>query len=318
MSLIRTIALSASLLIATTTFAQSARPTPEQLTTDIRQRDSAERRAKAVADLRTMLASDPANQATALTAIAQTYDIKYDRTGLEDAVVPLLQSKNANVRRTALTALPNLKPSAAAVDKAAALAKDPDPQVRAAVMHSVAFIRGHNKIEAPVGEPALTLLGDSEKDVVVETARSLWGVPVTAEVEAKVIELSRFPADQDPGHKSIQYWMMYFVLSTRPQVSDPVAKRLPEIARHPKLDQNWTGRAVWGFNRPASPEAAEIIAKACIDELDNSLNPYNREWAVRGLINIKSEAATKKLTEIAKSSDEPEQIRELAAGAISH
>jgi hypothetical protein len=79
-----------------------------------------------------------------------------------------------------LCALPTLKPDSACLDQVAALAKDPDATVRAQVMSSYAFIRAANGIaNDPIGEPALTLLSDKEKDVVVETARSLWGVPIT-------------------------------------------------------------------------------------------------------------------------------------------
>jgi HEAT repeat protein len=286
------------------------------LTNDIRQRDSTDRRQAALAAVRAMLADHPDSQAAALTAIQRTGDIKYDRAGLEAAVVPLLSSPDAGVRRAALGALPNLKPDSSVIDKVAALAADPDPQVRAYVMHSIVFIRGFAQINTPLQEPALTLLGDSEEEVVIETARALWGCPVTPPVEARVIELSNFPADQTPGHKSIPYWMNYFVLSTRPQVSRPVAERLAQIARHPNLDHNWTGRAVWGLAHGPAPEAADTVAKALIEELDNSLNSYNREWAVRGLIQTRTDAAISKLAELAQSTDESEGIRELARGAI--
>lgn len=288
----------------------------KQLTIDIRQRDSAERRAKALQEIRAMLDADAASQATALTVLARTADIKLDRDGLEPKVASLLVSRSAEVRRAALTALPTLNPGPERIAEAAKLAKDPDSRVRASVMASIMWMRRAARIDRPVNEPALSLLGDDVHEVVVETARSLWSVPISPEVERRVIELSRFEDGNVPGHKSLQYWMNYFVLSTRPHVSKPVAERLAEIARHPELDHNWTGRAIWGLARACSPDAADVVARALVEELDHSLLPYNREWAVRGLIGVQTEAARKKLAQVA-AGDESEEIRRMAANAIS-
>jgi HEAT repeat protein len=287
----------------------------EQLAVEIRQRDSLERRERALERVREMLGQDAAAQETAMMALTRTGDIRYDRAGLADAVVPLLQSPAAQVRGAALLALPTVSDDPLHIDAAAALASDPDPQVRAGVMRSIVFLRQATKIETPVHEPALTLLSDADEDVVVGTAQSLWSVPLAPEVEAKVIELSRFGQDQAPSHSSVPYRMMYFVLSTRPRLSEPVAQRLAEIARHPKLDGNWTGRAVWGLARAAEPAAADDVTKALIDELDHSLVHYNRQWAVRGLMSVKTDAATRKLAEVAEQ-DESEELRQLAARAL--
>ena len=183
-------------------------------------------------------------------------------------------------------------------------------------MQSIVMIRRVARIDTPVKEPALTLLADPEKEVVVETARGLWGVPLTAEVEAKAIELSRFGQDESPRIRSIPYWMNYFVLSTRPRVSKPVAERLAEIARHPLLDQNWTGRAVWGLAHGSTPEAADVVTKALIEEIDNSTSEYNRQWAVRGLAGLRTDAARKKLEEVA-AKDESDELRHLASSAVA-
>lgn len=282
-----------------------------ELATEIRQRDSAERRTAALAKVREMLKGDSGAQATALAALTQAADVKFDRAGLEEAVAGLLASPSAEVRRQALFTLPTLKPAASLVEEEAKLATDPDPTVRAAVMRSVAFTRQVNGVTTPVGEPALTLLGDKDTEVVRETARSLWGVPLTPEVEEKVIELSQFPKEEVPGFRSTPYDMMYFVLSTRPVVSKGVAQRLWEISRDPQLDQNWTGRAVWGLAHTCSPEAAEVVTKALIEELDNSLVAYDREWAVRGLANAKTPEAKKKLEEVA-AGDDSEELRKVA------
>src|SRR5215216_5110536 len=104
------VVLTATLLTwQSPTQAQTTRRTGEQLTTDIRQRDSAERRAKTLAEVWAMLKSNPADQAAALEAIWHTGDIKYDRAGLVEASLPLLKSPDSNVRKMVLGALPVLK-----------------------------------------------------------------------------------------------------------------------------------------------------------------------------------------------------------------
>ncbi len=282
---------------------------------EIRQRDSAERRAKTVEEVRRMLKEDATAQGMALATLQQVADIKFDRSGLDASVASLLTSPSADVRRAALLALPTLNPDGSRIDAVAKLADDPNAVVRAAVVPAIVAIRNAAKIDTPLGEPAIKLLGDAEAKVVTATAQSFWGVPLTRELEAKVIELSQFPKERIPDSGSIQYTLSYYVLSTRPVITKPVAQRLAELARHPQLDQNWTGRAVWGLAHTPSPEAAEVITKALIEELDHSLRAYNREWAVRGLANLKTEAARDKLQEIA-TKDESEELRQLAAGAL--
>jgi len=273
------------------------------------------RMSKPVAEARAMLKGDAASQVAALTALAAAAEVKFDRGGLEGEIAKLLASPLAEVRRAALMALPTVQPDASRIDDVIRLAGDPDPGVRATVMQAIVWIRRAARIDTPVGEPALKLLGDREKEVVVETARGLWGVPLTAEVEAKAIELSRFGEGERPNSKSIPYWMNYLVLSTRPRVSKPVAERLAEIARHPLLDQNWTGRAVWGLAHGSTREAADVVTKALIEEIDNSTSAYNREWAVRGLAGLRTDAARKKLEEVA-AKDESDALRRLASNAV--
>jgi hypothetical protein len=168
-----------------------------------------------------------------------------------------------------------------------------------------------------VGEPVLTLLADDDRTVVLATAQSLWSVPLTEAVEAMVIALSEFSDTeaQPPGNASIPYTMMYYVLSTRPVVSKAVAERLARIARHPLLDQNWTGRAIWGMARQVAPDAKDVVTKALVEELDHSLIAYNREWAVRGLGALNSPAAREKLGKVSKE-DESEELRKLAGSLL--
>src|SRR5687768_10147809 len=107
----RWMVFSAVLVVAGFAAAQTSRPATAQLTVDIRQRDSADKRAATVTQVREMLKADPAAQLQALTALSGTADIKFDREGLEQAVVELMASPAPGVRRAAVMALPALRPA---------------------------------------------------------------------------------------------------------------------------------------------------------------------------------------------------------------
>lgn len=309
-----TLIILAILVLAQTAAAQATRPATlnqEALTLAIRQRDSAEQRQAAIAQVHQMLAAGPTQQVAALTVLVQVADIRFDRTAVEPATAALLRSPNADVRRCALTALPGVTKAVDRIDEVAALAADPDAGVRAAVMPAVVQIRRTAGVETPVVEPALSLLGDKDEAVVTATARSLWSVPLGEEAEAKVIDLSRFDDNRLPNSDSVQYTMNYYVLSTRPTLSRGVAQRLAEIARHPRLGQEWRSRAIWGLNRPSAGDATDLVTRALIEELDHTLTRYNREWAVRGLATAATPAAIKKLQEVAVG-DDSQELRQLA------
>jgi hypothetical protein len=295
---------------------QTAPVAPErQLLIDIRQRDSAELRAAAMAQVRAMLEGDAGAQGVALQLLVRTADIRLERAGLAEKASKLLESPDAAVRRGALQALPALGPAPADLEAIAKMANDPAPAVRAGVAASYIAVGRALKSAQAVGEPVLTLLADDDRTVVLATAQSLWSVPLTEAVEAKVIALSEFSDKEAPGNGSIPYTMMYYVLSTRPVVSKAVAERLARIARHPLLDQNWTGRAIWGMARQVAPDAKDVVTKALVEELDHSLIAYNREWAVRGLGALNSPAAREKLGKVSKE-DESEELRKLAGSLL--
>jgi hypothetical protein len=116
---------------------QTAPVAPErQMLIDIRQRDSAELRAAAMAQVWAMLEGDAGAQGVALQLLVRTADIRLERAGLAEKASKLLESPDAAVRRGALQALPTLGPAPADLEAIAKMAKDPAPAVRAGVAAS--------------------------------------------------------------------------------------------------------------------------------------------------------------------------------------
>ncbi len=295
--------------------AESAETIAKALDHDILQRAKPDLRRATVARVRAMLAGDdPVEQAAALTAVWHTGEVPYDRAGMAPIVVRLLGSPSAAVRVAALGAVYAVRPDPATARPAIVrLADDPDPTVRSGVVGGLVGLLSADQQPEPIGEPVLKLLNDKDQTVVVETAERLWGLAVTPAVEAKVIALSRWPAAGPvPGFRSLQHTMMYYVRSTRPELSRPVAERLAEMAADARLDEDWHQRIIWGLgNHTATPESRDVIVKALVAEVDGSLKYEDRYWAVWGLGHIGTPAALAKVRAVAEG-EESLQLKELA------
>ena len=87
------------------------------------------------------------------------------------------------------------------------------------------------------------------------TIKALWGRPVSAAAEQRLIELSKQPGPYLSS--GIAYDAVYYALSTRPVVSRPVAERLAELALSPDA-QSLAGRAVWGLSHHAASKDGEM------------------------------------------------------------
>jgi HEAT repeat protein len=157
---------------------------------------------------------------------------------------------------------------------------------------------------APVVEK---LLNDEDKSVRKEALRATWGVPVSEAAEKRMIELSR---TADSAGDAV-----YFGLSTRPKKSKAVCERLIEVMRGEGGEASDKGRAAWGLTYGVSAEASDLVAKAMIEEVDETLDDYVREQCIRTLGGSGSEEALKKLRDLAEH-DESERVRNAAKQAL--
>ena len=278
----------------------------------IAQREDKALREKAVGEVVAMLKGDSSAKLGALAALRRCAEVKFDRKPLLQPVRDALRDASPAVRAMALVTLPTVGGDASDVEPVAALAVDPDEQVRVAVPTSLLFLVGQGK-QPPDRVLKLDekLLDDPSPPVRRETMRAMWGRPVSPAVEAKLVELSR-SADTDTSHDAV-----YYALSTRPLVSKPVAERLIEVMRAPMTWGDSQGRAAWGLSHHnLSPEAKDVTLKALLAEVDETLNQYVRSNCVYGLGAIGGEEAVKKLKELT-ANDESEQVRKEAAQALA-
>jgi HEAT repeat protein len=212
----------------------------------------------------------------------------------------------------AMMILPTVGGDASDIPGVAALADDPDPQVRSAVPTSLLFLGGRDK-QPPEQVLKLDekLLEDPSPAVRREAMRAMWGRPVSPAVEVKLIELSR-SENTETSHDAV-----YYALSTRPGMSKAVAERLVEVMKAPMTWGDSQGRAAWGLSHGIlSPEAKGVALEAFLVEIDETLNEYVRSNCVFGLGAIGGDEAVKKLKGLAEN-DESEQIRREASQALS-
>ena len=255
---------------------------------------------------------DAAEQAWALRVFSRLTEIPFDRKPFLPAVTALLGHPGADVRRAAVEAMPAAGGGEADLRSIAQLTDDPSPIVRAAVPASLfGAARGKRAdVTSPVVEK---LLDDPNADVTLATLHALWGHAVSPVAEQKIIDLSRESMHGGPG--ALGYDAVYYALSTRPVVRLPVAKRLIELMQDPQLDPNVRWRAAWGLAHSAAPEAVEMMVDALVGELDESLHPYIREYAVQGLAAHRTPAALRKLRELSEKEENP-KLRKAAADAL--
>ena len=298
------------------TAPESAAESPlERLERDILQREDKELRGRRLDELSGMLVdprTGPGERAEALGLLARLGNIPFDRTPFLPAVRPLLGSPLPAVRRAALAAMPAAGADETDLPALAALAGDESAAVRAGVVSALYAAAGDGGMDIidPVVE---RLLADSSDEVRLATLHALWGHPVSPAAERQIIDLSHESRSGGPG--ALGYDAIYYALSTRPVVCPPVARRLIELMRDPELDPNVRWRAAWGLGHAAAPDAVDLVVQALIAELDETLHPTIRDYAVRGLTTHRTPAALAKLRELAER-DEDQQLRETAAEAV--
>jgi hypothetical protein len=249
--------------------AQSAKP--QELWEQIVQSQDAALRAAALASVEKLLA-DETTAAQGLATLLKAAQAPFDRAPIVRLATPLMSSENAELRAMALGAIVALDPNALDVAAVAAHRDDPSPRVRQAVAESIVrcdpegvHVATHRTIEL--------LLADADSQVVQSMIRSLWGRPTTPHAEEMLIDLSYGTAHGDDA--------IYYALSTRPLIREPVAARLIELT---SFTHRYRGRAIWGLSHHAIDESAnDLVADALIDIVDTTTDGYDRTNAIKGL-----------------------------------
>lgn len=281
----------------------------------VAQRGDREIRRRQLDELLAWTEGTPEVQADALKVLSLARDVPFDRSPFLPKVRAIIgRPMPPVVKQQALLALPTVGGGSDDLAAVAALTNDPSPLVRSAIAQTLFALIAQGPPPREVDEAVRKLIDDPDEEVVRQTIRSLWGRPVTPAVEQRLIELSRGSMQGGPG--ALAYDALYYALSTRPQVSPPVARRLIEIMQDPEAPFDTAGRAAWGLSHhEVTPEARDEVVFAVIAELDESLNPQMREQAVFGLGRMRTDEALDKLEEVA-ADDESEALRDAARRAL--
>ena len=268
----------------------------------IAQRNDYQLRGQALNELTRMLQGSASERVEALRALSMVGDIPFDRKSMLHLVVHGISHEDADVRHMTLIALPTMGAVLERYPLLMSLVDDSSVDVRMNLASCmIALARkspfSDSKKISPILSPILPkLLNDSEPKVVEQTIKSLWGYPLTPEINSRLIELSREP--------ELVGTVVYFALSTRPLISQPVAERLIEVLDDSTMRLDTRGRAAWGLGHQQLEESAKpAVAKALIRCLDETLDKYLTQQSMYGLKRIGNSAGQEKLRELAEQDE---------------
>jgi len=292
-------------------------PRQRQLWEQIAQRRDPELRQEALGKLREMLAGEMGvNRDEAMRTLQKVKDVPFDRVPLLPLVRRLIEDPRQTpfARAVAAVQLANLGGDREDIPVIAAMADEPDAFIRKGVAAALYGLdpRGEHPLTAPAIEKLLNDESAAPQGVVHHTIKALWGNPVSPAAERRLIELSR-QLGQSGG---IGYDAVYYALSTRPVVSEPVAERLSELALS-TTTPDLAGRAVWGLSHhPATDAARELAVATLVRILDDSLDAGRRRDCILGLGLHGGQTAVSKLEEVV-ARDENAGLREQAKTALA-
>jgi hypothetical protein len=280
----------------------------KELSTAILQRSDADLRDKALARLQAMLAAESpeAGKKQALATLGSVLTAKFDHKPFRELVLPLLQSKDADIRALALRCLPALEATTGDLALVLPLSADPSPKVRIEVASALISI-GQGKEQEKVIPALTTLLRDPERSIVERTLRSLWGQYSSPEFDDLLIQLT--------GDREYHHWVIYHALSTMRSKSPVVCRRLLEELSDP--DWNNSGRAAWGLTYGVTEGAKPLVEEGLLKALPQETNDYTRENELRALRAVATEKSRPYLQSVVDSSLETDKFKQLARDVLA-
>lgn len=264
-------------------------------------------RQQALNEVEKLLRSENASdRIKALDTILKIRQLRFDHARFLPLVRKSLDAANERELAAALGAIAVVGGDESDVPRVLQLADSDSLQVRVWISTTLYALNPQGK-HPGIGPVIEKLLSDPNNNIRTATYKSLWGLPTTPEVEAKLIEMSHGPTNGGSGEG---YDVVYYALSTRPLVRGPVAKRLIELITAPSP---LTGRAIWGLSHhAASDDARPIVVDALIRVLETQVDNENRQNAIWGLGFHGGDKAVAKLQAIADDNKESPSLREYA------
>ena len=283
-------------------------PAPD-LAAAILQRTDADQREKALARLKTTLATespdDSKKQGLATLGLALT--AKFDRQPFRELVLPLLQAQDPDLRALALRCLPRLDATTDDLARVLPLAQDPAPQVRMEIGMALISI-GQGKEKEKVIPALTTLLQDPDRSIVEPTLRSMWGQYSSPEFDELLIQVAK-------RDRECHGWVIYHALSTMRSKSLAVCRRLVEELSDP--DWNNSGRAAWGLTYGVAEEAKPLVEDGLLRALPQETNDYTRENELRALRDVGTAKSRPYLQSIIDSPLETDKFKQLAREVLA-
>jgi len=280
----------------------------KELSTAILQRNDADRREKALARLRTMLAAESSDniKKQGLVTLYAAITAKFDRRPFRALVLPLLQAKDPDLRALALRCLPGLDATIGDLALVLPLVADPAVEVREEVGPALISIEQGKQLEKAI--PALTtLLRDPERSVVQRTLSCLGGPYSSPELDELLIQLAKDREYHGPT--------IYSALSTIRSKSPAVCRRLVEELSDP--DWNNSGRAAWGLTYGVTEEAKPLVEEGLLKALPQETNDYTRENELRALYGVGTEKSRPYLQSVIDSPLETDKLKQLAREVLA-
>ncbi len=206
----------------------------------LRSLDDPTAKSGAVQGIRAALAGDDAAAlVAALRALAGSSDVTYDRTGLREAILRVLEAGEEYTTAPALYALFNTDRQDGDIDRVIGVV---DAGYRGAGAVHLLALFGKRDLTGDTGRAALEVLDDLERDGQLRgQINGIWGASFSSEIEQKLLGMAR-SEDAETRRASI-----YFGLSTQANKSREVIDVLLEAAGG--SDHGNRSRAFWGLGQ---------------------------------------------------------------------
>ncbi|MGF1571442.1 MAG: HEAT repeat domain-containing protein [Sumerlaeia bacterium] len=274
-----------------------------ELVESVLQRNDEYARENALEQIAALLAeqSSDEDKKKGLSTLGGILTAKFTRTPFRSIVLPLLKSKDEEVRALALDCIAGLETPDSELANIATLVDDQSERVRSRLANALIQIDQGKNPEIVI--PVLSkLLNDEDYSTQERTVNAMWGQYSSEEFDTLLVDLS--------FHEGLGDSVIYHCLSTMKTKGVKVCKRLIEVLDDP--DWNNSGRAAWGLGYGVQKDAYTIVELGLLKALPQETNHYTRKQMFRALQNVASENSREYLEKVVNSNLENQESKELA------
>jgi len=242
----------------------------------IMQIKSREKREDAVVWMRGALGSPgPVLQHAGLLVFTQSGEVKYDRTGFRDLILPLTTKLSGRAQVSAFYALKATGLRDGDLDLLLDACEKPSPELRGSASHLIHMYAKGN-VEGRAAKVVLKLLDTKNRRVIKEVLRGLWGALTTPAIQNRMVELLETAGSWDDRHSVI-----YFGLSTCNNKSEPVIRALIDVLGDSNPN-DWE-RALWGLGWGVPAEHQGLVADGFLAMFEARSTPHIQTRCLDGI-----------------------------------